>query len=86
MAKKQMQAGGDAFMKKYEEWQKNGANKIEEVKTEPKKVEKTEKKPSKVEEELKIAKATEAADKKKKEELKKVTEAADKKKKEIEEV
>ena len=33
-------------MKKYEEWQKNGANKIEEVKTEPKKVEKTEKKPS----------------------------------------
>jgi tetratricopeptide (TPR) repeat protein len=44
LAKKQMQAGGDAFMKKYEEWQKSGANKIEEIKTEPpKKVEKTEK-------------------------------------------
>jgi hypothetical protein len=66
MAKKQMQAGGDAFMKKYEEWQKSGANKIELIETEPTKiVEKTEKKPSKAEVELK--KAKEAADSKKKE-------------------
>ena len=65
MAKKLMQQGGDAFMRKFEERAKS-QNKIELIEETPKKEEtKKEKKPSKAEVELK--KAKEEADQKRKE-------------------
>lgn len=65
MAKKLMQQGGDAFMRKFEERAKS-QNKIELIEETPKKEEtKKEKKPSKAE--IELQKAKEEADQKRKE-------------------